>query len=270
MALMMLPTVVVGTASPSCPTECYHKLDFEEFSAGMYIHDQYYLDHGIKIWATAKNSQGWTPDVNSINMEPYSATNPVTLATTPKADFGTNTGTNIRGAPRVFDSRRPSGLSNTNSPYHQPLCAVGQGDTDLGSPNSACPGGGPGQGVGNYNGEWYNCPGMGFVGNILIIQEKNSYSDWEYCPDDAGSGGGWIDFEFSKPVDIMWVQMLDTDESNTPDIHFYYDKEYTTRDTLDTPPTGTLYNFVREQFGKLGSQYPMIITLIFSVDRTVP
>ena len=234
-------TTAVNAEPSPCPSECHHTLDFNEFSAGMYIHDQYKDEHGVLIWAKAKSSKGWTPDVTTIDMSGYSSTNPITKSNTNPSQFGTPTGTSAYGAPRVFDSNRPSGRS-WQPQYHQPLCPNGEGDTDLGSPNENCSGGGPGKGPGNHNGDWWNCPSEN-IGNILIIQEENSNSvkysgseDWKYCPDDAGSGGGFIEFHFDSPADILHVEMLDTDESNTPDIHFY--KPGGSRYTLDTPATG--------------------------------
>ena len=63
----------------------------------------------------------------------------------------------------------------------------------------------------------------------------------------AGSGGGFIEFHFDNPADILHVEMLDTDESNTPDIHFY--KPGGSRYTLDTPATGDNGLFYKDLAG---------------------
>lgn len=75
----------------------------------------------------------------------------------------------IGSLPRIFDSSDPGG---------EDTC----GDADLGTPNKACPGGGPGHGIGGEPG----APGENciFLGNILIIQEPGSS-----CPDDHVDGG---------------------------------------------------------------------------------
>ena len=199
----------------------------------MYIHDEYHDEHGVLIWAKANTDSGWTPDVTSIQLDGYSSTNPVKKSNTIKEQFGKRT--KGYGAPRVFDSNRPTGRGGPHK-WHQPLCIEGQGDSDLGSPNENCEVKGPGVGAGNHKGDWWNCPPPGTIGNILIIQEANTYEDWEYCPDDAGSDGGLIEFHFDNPADIERVEMLDTDESKTPDIHF--EKPGGETHTMPTPATG--------------------------------
>jgi hypothetical protein len=73
--------------------------------------------------------------------------------------------------PRVFDTASPGGETPG-------AC----GDSDLGAPNQACPGGGPGQGFGSIPGQpGDNCEPLG---NVLIVQEPG-----ESCPDDNVDGG---------------------------------------------------------------------------------
>lgn len=88
---------------------------------------------------------------------------------------------------RIFDTGNP-GVSSTDR------------DPDLGSPNEACPGGGPG--VGNPGGP--NQPGENcdFLGNALIIQESN-----KEATDDAQYGGKFI-FTFAEPVDLGYIGFL--------------------------------------------------------------
>jgi hypothetical protein len=74
----------------------------------------------------------------------------------------------IGSLPRIFDTSSPG----TDK----------EGDLDLGAPNKACPGRGPGQGVGGEPGQ----PGMNCSpkGNALIIQEPG-----KSIPDDNVNGG---------------------------------------------------------------------------------
>lgn len=88
----------------------------------------------------------------------------------------------------VFDTLHPTGSTG------QTLCTGSDGDSDLGSPNNMCPGGGPGEGEGGQPDSGYeNCVPQG---NVLVIQESN-----KACPDDTADGG-WITFEFTLPADI--------------------------------------------------------------------
>jgi hypothetical protein len=94
------------------------------------------------------------------------------------------------GAGRVFDTSNPGTTAN--------------GDPDLGSPNSACPGGGPGVGAGG-------APGMPFsncdpLSNVLIIQESDKPQ-----PDD-NVYGGTLRFTFTEPVSLDQVSILDIDD----------------------------------------------------------
>jgi hypothetical protein len=71
----------------------------------------------------------------------------------------------------------------------------------LGSPNIACPGGGPGIGSGgspaNENGE--NCASQG---NVLIVQESNSTEAH------ANPGGGVIVFQFDSPTPVGYIGLM--------------------------------------------------------------
>lgn len=79
-------------------------------------------------------------------------------------------------------------------------------DPDLGSPNKACPGGGPGVGKGGKPGKpGENCKPQG---NVVIIQETN-----EDEVDDSASGGT-LKFAFQSPVTVWNMTLMDID---TPD-----------------------------------------------------
>jgi hypothetical protein len=96
----------------------------------------------------------------------------------------------------VFDSSRPT-TSNPNN------------DPDLGTPNRDCPGGGPGIGNGGKRSSpWPNCVSQG---NLIIIQDPNKppglANDNQY--------GGCITFEFTNPVQMVDMGILDLDEQGT-------------------------------------------------------
>ena len=93
-------------------------------------------------------------------------------------------------APRVFDSSNPS-----------------TGDEDLGSPNGACPTGGPGLGTeGQPGSTGENCVPLG---NVLIIQDAANQA-----PDDF-EGGGFISMGFTKPVpEVFQLTLLDVEPGN--------------------------------------------------------
>lgn len=92
--------------------------------------------------------------------------------------------------PRLFDTRR------VGNKYH--------GDTDLGSPNQRCRGGGPGIGEGGEpDTKGANCE---YLGNVLIIQEDN---DDKSIPDDNAEGGKiHLDFEGQT---VYKIGLLDVD-----------------------------------------------------------
>jgi hypothetical protein len=79
-------------------------------------------------------------------------------------------------------------------------------DPDLGSPNEACPGGGPG--IGEGGGPDQPFPNCVPQGNLLIIQDPRSDPD---TANDSGLGG-CITFEFSSPIEIVNTGILDSEE----------------------------------------------------------
>jgi hypothetical protein len=115
-----------------------------------------------------------------------------------KAAFGvtisatSNNGFTPNGAARIFDSAVPTG-----------------GDTDLGSPNEVCVGGGPGVGQGGVPGSQYeNCEPLN---KVLIIQTgKQNEND----PPNDNRFGGTITFVFDVPSFIQDLAILDIDENN--------------------------------------------------------
>jgi hypothetical protein len=81
-------------------------------------------------------------------------------------------------------------------------------DPDLGSPNEACPGGGPGVGAGGGpNAPFPNCIPQN---NLLIIQSPDSP---ENVPNDNGAGGCFI-IEFQQSVELVNMGLLDMEENN--------------------------------------------------------
>ena len=99
---------------------------------------------------------------------------------------------------------------DTGTPTQAPIPGDNSnGDADMGSPNSLCPGGGPGIGAaGGPSGSGPNCT---FLGNVLIIEEHfvdqdgDGHDDY---PDDLG-GGGEIIMEFDEPTTIGIIGFLD-------------------------------------------------------------
>lgn len=80
-----------------------------------------------------------------------------------------------------------------------------EGDLDLGAPNKACPGGGPGQGMGGEPGQ----PGMNCSpkDNALIIQEPGtSISD-----NNVDGGIIMLDYLFPNGTYIKNIGLLDVD-----------------------------------------------------------
>ncbi|KAG7369379.1 outer membrane adhesin like protein [Nitzschia inconspicua] len=72
---------------------------------------------------------------------------------------------------------------------------------------------------------WVNNQTQGLV---LIINEHNPGDNPTHnlntetrCPDDTANGG-FIIFRFTKPVSLQSIQLLDTDEGNTPEAHIKY------------------------------------------------
>jgi hypothetical protein len=85
-------------------------------------------------------------------------------------------------------------------------------DPDLGSPNRACPGGGPGRGMGGKPGAQFpNCIAQG---KIMIIQNEEMDPS---IPNDSAFGGCMI-FNFIEPVALKNFGIMDIDESENVDI----------------------------------------------------
>jgi hypothetical protein len=99
------------------------------------------------------------------------------------------------GQARIFDSSDPVG------------------DSDLGSPNESCDGGGPGIGDGGAKGtEFENCEPLG---NILIVQ-----SEFKVEPDDHENGSR-IDFTFDYPGMLHNITIIDNDGCNCDPVTIY-------------------------------------------------
>jgi hypothetical protein len=82
-------------------------------------------------------------------------------------------------------------------------------DPDLGSPNQACPGGGPGVGAGGGpTTEFPNCKAQG---NLLIIQNPLVPAN---TPNDAADGG-CITIEFARGIELANMGLLDLEEDNS-------------------------------------------------------
>jgi hypothetical protein len=82
-------------------------------------------------------------------------------------------------------------------------------DPDLGSPNQACPGGGPGAGAGGGpNTKFPNCKPQG---NLLIIQNPTVPAN---RPNDAPDGG-CITVEFARGIELANMGLLDLEEDNS-------------------------------------------------------
>lgn len=101
--------------------------------------------------------------------------------------------------PRIFDSANP----------YKKVGGTVCGDKDLGAPNTECPGGGPGRGVGGEPGSDYeNCDPQG---NVLIIQEDNRDNVCGDIPDD-NQEGGTMTLKFSPMLPEFYdVTLLDVD-----------------------------------------------------------
>ncbi len=99
----------------------------------------------------------------------------------------------------VFDTEDPTGGNPS-----------GNDDGDLGTPNGVCVAGGPGVGSG---GEANNCEARG---NALIIHEdKLSDGVTSVANPDDYAGGGYFFIDFSSPVEIDSVGILDIENSRS-------------------------------------------------------
>jgi len=143
------PLSPTDTPTSSPPSSCpLVKLDFTDlpnpmaryygqnstFRAGDYLFDQLWWTHGVKVSVSSTGAttggifipkftrgRGWANSNSSHNFYYRSS----------------------GGAIRLFDTMRPSGSSDSR--YNQPLCAIGEGNPDLGAPNVNCYRVGPGK-----------------------------------------------------------------------------------------------------------------------------
>jgi hypothetical protein len=86
-------------------------------------------------------------------------------------------------------------------------------DPDLGSPNAACPGGGPGLGKGGK--PWSLYPNCEKQGNLLIIQDEHTDPSW---PNDSAYGGCFQFTFVARSVSLVNLGLLDIDETATAKI----------------------------------------------------
>ena len=190
-----------------CPLTTW---DFEDLTAGQYIHDELWNTRGVKVTAKKSGNKGFTPLPPNYNSH-----------------------TSAGGGAMVFDTYRPTG--NTDLGWNE--CSGNDGDNDLGAPKSGCPnisGHKPGVGAGGamyIDGELNRYRNCDPLGNVLVIQESN-----KSCPDDNVSGG-WIIFDFKHASTVQMAALLDVDEGNTPDIDITYG-DGTTAPTIHTEATG--------------------------------
>eukprot|EP00980_Cylindrotheca_fusiformis_P030185 scaffold24525_cov162-Cylindrotheca_fusiformis.AAC.2 len=187
---------IAPTDSPTGQALCpFQVLDFNDLTPGEYIHDQLWLSYGVNITAIRRNSvAGFTP-IDGVHVE-------------------------SGGGAMVFDTRKPTGKTG------QSLCDPDDGDPDLGSPNIDCPGGGVGVGLGGSPtladgspNPHQNCQPLG---NILVIQESD-----KSCPDDSWQGG-WLQFDFRDPTEVLFAKFLDIDEGFIPIIEVWHGQAQTT------------------------------------------
>ena len=119
-------------------------------------------------------------------------------------------------------------VSSTNEaaifPSHNPPLRSGNVvDPDLGSPNTTCPGGGPGIGEdGEVGDPGENCLSHGNVLIMPTVGDSDSNGFIDDVPDDDASGGT-ISFYFSEPVTIDYTEMLDQETVESLTINSYAD-----------------------------------------------
>lgn len=116
----------------------------------------------------------------------------------------------------VFDSERPTG-----------------GDNDLGTPNEAY--GGRGRGSGGTNPAGRNDRSLG---NILILAERitDNNGDGRVDNPDDDAAGGYINFAFENPVNLVDLNLVDLDDNNNNDIIITYGDGSV--ETIDCPQLG--------------------------------
>lgn len=141
----------------------------------------------------------------------------------PVVVFGVNPLFPGSNAAMIFDSDVPTG-----------------GDTDLGTPNETCLGGGPGHGIGGEAGKTFeNCVPLH---NVLIISEDLDTTD----PDDADLRGTSFSFDFSglsypfvpDDVTIFSLTIMDVENVEGPASIVLYDAMDNVLGTFLTPVTG--------------------------------
>ena len=182
-------------------------------ATGTYVGEHFYIDRVRTEWCEDGACPLKVLDFNVLTPNTYVGDLQAEYGVTVKAIKSGGSGYTPDNKAMVFDTTRPTGAFGCGS-------SGDNGDIDLGAPNRKCPGGGPGKGKWvTHNGVSYETggpdsphPNCNHIGNVLVIQESN-----KDCPDDS-STGGWIEFEFDEGVDFQFAGLLDTDETNTPDI----------------------------------------------------
>lgn len=123
-------------------------------------------------------------------------------------------------------------------------------DPDLGAPNQACPGGGPGEGVGGEpGGLGPNCKPLG---NALIIPTEVPPAPGGPNDDRAG---GVITLTFNRPVKVNMLQLLDIEENGL--------------DILMRDPSGTQIGQIFQPEGLGNNSYEEFVVNIPNVQSIV-
>lgn len=236
---------------PSCPLKT---LDFSNLVRGQWVHDEFEQSHFVVISAKKTHSsmthKAFTPVKNG-------GGNYGTSDAGCKTQSGSSCAEWNEGVPRVFDTAEPQcggkwgdpDLGAPNVQFGGKGVGCGGGSFYMKPKNSST------NGLYNTQRNWNppardNCIFVdSFHGNpvyspqarvvnpwvnnqtqglVLIINENNPGSDptgtfntEAKCPDDTGNGG-FIIFRFTKPVSLQSLELLDTDEGNTPEAHIKY------------------------------------------------
>jgi hypothetical protein len=181
--------------------------DFSELSNGDWIRDQFWASKCVKVTAFANTAsgsrKGYTP-INGVHVP-------------------------SGGAARVYDTAVGT---NGDSDLLTPSPKFYGGPHDGSSVTCAdCCGGGPF--LMDYNSSTKKCvlrngvetpnpyKNDKYLGKVLIIQEISTGDENKSIPDDTGSGG-YIMFEFCKPVTLNAGRLLDVDGTESADIQFFY------------------------------------------------
>jgi hypothetical protein len=157
-------------------------------------------------------------------------------------------------------------LFDTADPTGTPI------DDDLGSPNEACPGGGPGVGAGGEPGATLeghsteNCPASA-LGLVLIVAENLDGADGDGIaddPDDADVAGSLLRLDFSEigPVMVTAMKLMDVESEEQPAVvRFYADSlRQDLLGVVELPRTGD-NGLVAAELGKNTGVMAMEITL---------